>query len=231
MRKRQTFPSAMGIVTKGIDVRQKLRAELQDYLSCSTSARRSESPSVSHMRTWHPDGARPVGLQPSAVERLDGDRRDLVVVKDRAYRIVIPSDLTHEVGGSDHIKAPGFYGAGQWSEDQWKRLKGLLPGKDSDPGRSAYDNRLFLEAILWKVRVGAPWRDLPDEFGPWNSVFKRFRRWAQNGVFEQICNALSGQPDFEYAMIDDRIIRVHQHGMGAQKGGLAIRPPGARALD
>jgi transposase len=50
--------------------------------------------------------------------------------------------------------------------DQWKRLKGLLPGKDSDSGRSAYDNRLFLEAILWKVRVGAPWRDLPDEFGP-----------------------------------------------------------------
>jgi transposase len=105
-------------------------------------------------------------------------------------------------------------------EYQWKRLKGLLPGKDSDPGRSAYDNRLFLEAILWKVRVGAPWRDLPDEFGPWNSVFKRFRRWAKKGVFERIFNALSGEPDFEYAMIDGTIIRVHQHGMGA-KGGLA----------
>jgi len=112
-------------------------------------------------------------------------------------------------------------------EDQWKRLKGLLPGKDSDPGRSAYDNRLFLEAILWKVRVGAPWRDLPDEFGPWNSVFKRFRRWAKKGVFERIFNVLSGEPDFEYAMIDGTIIRVHQHGMGA-KGGLAIRPSGAR---
>ncbi len=106
----------------------------------------------------------------------------------------------------------------------------MLPGKDSDPGRSAYDNRLFLEAILWKVRVGAPWRDLPDEFGPWNSVFKRFRRRAKKGVFERIFNALSGEPDFEYAMIDATIIRVHQHGMGA-KGGLAIRPSGAHAAD
>lgn len=115
-------------------------------------------------------------------------------------------------------------------EDQWKRLKGLLPGKDSDPGRSAYDNRLFLEAIFWKVRVGAPWRDLPDEFGPWNSVFKRFRRWAKKGVFERIFNVLSGEPDFEYAMIDGTIIRVHQHGMGA-KGGLAVRPSVAHAAD
>ncbi len=81
---------------------------------------------------------------------------------------------------------------------------------------------------MWKVRVGAPWRDLPDEFGPWNSVFQRFRRWAKKGVFERIFNALSGEQDFEYAMIDGTIIRVHQHGMGA-KGGLAIRPSGARA--
>lgn len=113
-------------------------------------------------------------------------------------------------------------------DDQWKRLRGLLPGKDSDPGRSAYDNRLFLEAVLWKVRVGAPWRDLPDEFGPWNSVFQRFRRWAKKGVFERIFNVLSGDADFEYALIDGTIVRVHQHGMGA-KGGLVIRPSGVRA--
>ncbi|MBX4898723.1 transposase [Rhizobium bangladeshense] len=59
-------------------------------------------------------------------------------------------------------------------------MKGLLLGEDSDPGRSAY------EAILWKVCVGAPWRDLPDGFGPWNSVFKRFRRWAKKGVFDRL---------------------------------------------
>lgn len=113
-------------------------------------------------------------------------------------------------------------------DDQWKRLITLLPGKEGDPGRTAADNRLFLEAVLWKVRVGAPWRDLPEAFGPWNSVFQRFRRWARKGVFERLFNTLSGDRDFEYALIDGTIVRVHQHGMGA-KGGLVIRPSAARA--
>jgi transposase len=111
---------------------------------------------------------------------------------------------------------------------QWKRVAPLLPGKPGDPGRSAADNRLFLEAVLWMARAGAPWRDLPDQFGNWNSTFKRFRRWAKKGVFESLFKVLSGDPDFEYAMIDGTIIRVHQHGTGA-KGGLKIRPSAARA--
>jgi transposase len=106
---------------------------------------------------------------------------------------------------------------------QWKRVAPLLPGKPGDPGRSAADNRRFLEAVLWIARVGAPWRDLPDQFGNWNSTFKRFRRWAKNGVFERVFKSLSGDPDFEYAIIDGTIIRVHQHGAGA-RGGLKIRP-------
>ena len=105
---------------------------------------------------------------------------------------------------------------------QWKRVAPLLPGKPGDPGRSAADNRLFLEAVLWMARAGAPWRDLPDQFGNWNSTFKRFRRWAKKGVFERIFKSLSGDPDFEYAIIDGTIIRVHQHGAGA-RGGLKIR--------
>ena len=100
-------------------------------------------------------------------------------------------------------------------EDQWKRLKGLLPGKNSDPGRSAYDNRLFLEAILWKVRVGAPWRDLPDEFGPWNSVFKRYRRWAKKACLNGFSMSCRASRISNTRMIDGTIIRVHQHGMGA----------------
>jgi len=111
---------------------------------------------------------------------------------------------------------------------QWKRVAPLLPGKPGDPGRSAADNRLFLEAVLWMARAGAPWRDLPDQFGNWNSTFKRFRRWAKKGVFESLFKLLSGDPDFEYALIDGTIVRVHQHGTGA-KGGLKIRPSAARA--
>ena len=76
------------------------------------------------------------------------------------------------------------------------------------------------------VRTGAPWRDLPEAFGSWNSVFRRFRRCAQASVFEHVFRALSGDPDFEYALIDGTIIRVHQHGTGA-KGGLVVRPSGA----
>jgi transposase len=113
-------------------------------------------------------------------------------------------------------------------DEQWERVAPLLPGKAGDPGRTGSDNRLFLEAVLWMVRTGAPWRDLPEAFGSWNTVFRRFRRWAQAGVFEYLFQALSGDPDFEYALIDGTIIRVHQHGAGA-KEGLVVRRLDARA--
>jgi transposase len=114
------------------------------------------------------------------------------------------------------------------NDAQWERVAPLLPGKAGDPGRSGEDNRLFLEAVLWVARTGSPWRDLHAAFGNWNSIFKRFRRWALSGAFERIFSSLSGDPDFEYAMIDGTIVRVHQHGTGA-KGGLKIRPSADRA--
>jgi transposase len=114
------------------------------------------------------------------------------------------------------------------SDAQWGRVAPLLPGKQGDPGRSGDNNRMFLEAVLWLARAGAPWRDLPAEFGKWNSVFKRFRRWARGGVFERVFTSLSGDPDFEYALIDGTLVRVHQHGTGA-KGGLKIRRSDVRA--
>ena len=110
---------------------------------------------------------------------------------------------------------------------QWEKIAPLLPGKRSDCGVTAKDNRLFMEAVLWRVRTGAPWRDLPDMFGNWNSVFQRFRRWAKSGVFESLFNALSDEPDFEYALIDGTIVSVHQKASGA-KGGLNIKPLGAQ---
>ena len=113
------------------------------------------------------------------------------------------------------------------SDMQWERIAPLLPGKEGDPGRSGEDNRLFVEAVLWLVRAGAPWRDLPPRFGKWGTVWKRFRRWAEKGVFERIFEALSGEPDFEYALIDGTIVKVHRHGTGA-RGGLTIRPSADR---
>lgn len=113
---------------------------------------------------------------------------------------------------------------------QWQRIAPLLPGKPGDPGRSGKDNRLFIEAVLWLVRAGAPWRDLPPRFGPWGTVWKRFRRWAEKGTFERIFDELSHDPDFEYALIDGTIVKVHRHGAGA-KGGLEIRPSADRAAD
>jgi len=109
------------------------------------------------------------------------------------------------------------------SDSQWKRIAPMLPGKNGDPGRSARDNREFLEAVLWMARTGAPWRDLPDEFGLWNSVFRRFRRWALKGVFANVFQELSADADLEYVLIDGAIVRLHQHGAGAKGGATAKR--------
>ena len=114
------------------------------------------------------------------------------------------------------------------SDAQWDRIKGLVPGKESDRGVTGRNNRLFVEAVLWVARTGAPWRDLPEEVGRWNSVWKRFWRGSKAGVWESLFKALADDPDFEYVMLDSTIVRAHQHSAGA-KGGLRIRPSGARA--
>jgi transposase len=85
---------------------------------------------------------------------------------------------------------------------------------------------LFVEAVLWIVRTGSPWRDLPPSFGKWDSVYQRFRYWVKAGVFQRMFEAVADDPDMEYAMVDATIIKVHRHGQGA-KGGLRARPSGA----
>ena len=104
------------------------------------------------------------------------------------------------------------------NDRSWAAIEPLVPGTSRDRGVTAKDTRLFLEAVLWRVRVGGPWRDLPPGFGEWNSVFRRFRRWAERGVFQRIFEVVSGDPDFEYVLIDGTIISVHQKASGA-KGG------------
>jgi transposase len=108
------------------------------------------------------------------------------------------------------------------TDQQWSLIEPHCLGKKSDPGRSGTDNRMFVEGILWIARTGSPWRDLPAEFGKWNTAFRRYRDWAKADVFSRIFEALSGDPDMEYAMVDATIVKVHRHGHGA-KGGLKAR--------
>jgi transposase len=112
-------------------------------------------------------------------------------------------------------------------DDQWARIAHLLPGRVGHVGGTARDNRLFVEAVLYRYRAGIPWRDLPERFGDWKNVHRRFSRWAASGVWERVFQELSADADNEYAMIDATIVRAHQHSAGARKGGATTKPSGA----
>jgi transposase len=115
------------------------------------------------------------------------------------------------------------------TDDHWERIKDFLPGQVGDPGVTARDNRLFVNAILWLAKTGAPWRDLPGRFGNWNSVAKRFARWVKKGVWLRIFQELK-DPDLEWLILDSTVIRAHQHAAGAVKKGAPTRrwaDPGA----
>ena len=109
------------------------------------------------------------------------------------------------------------------SDYDWQRVSELLPGKSGDVGRTAKDNRRFLNAVLWVARSGAPWRDLPERFGPWNSVYQRFRRWAKKGVWQRVFEALQ-EPDLDWLMLDSTVVRAHQHAAGQKKQRQRTRP-------
>jgi transposase len=102
-------------------------------------------------------------------------------------------------------------------DDPWDRIKHLLPGQQGWVGVTAADNRLFVEAVLYRYRAGIPWRDLPERFGDGVKVHRRFSRWAHSGVWQRVFAHLASDADNEYAMIDSTIVRVHQHSAGAQK--------------
>ena len=98
----------------------------------------------------------------------------------------------------------------------WERIEQLLPGKTTDVGVTAKDNRLFVEAVLYRYRAGIPWRDLPERFGDFRAFHTRHMRWSHKGVWERVFNALATDADNEYAMIDSTIVRAHQHSFGAK---------------
>lgn len=101
-------------------------------------------------------------------------------------------------------------------DDQWDRIEPILPGKCGDRGRTASNNRLFIEAVLYRYRAGIPWRDLPERFGDFRVVHTRHMRWSKSGVWQRIFKHLSQDSDNEYAMIDSTIVRAHQHAAGAR---------------
>ncbi len=102
-------------------------------------------------------------------------------------------------------------------DDQWDRIRSILPGREGSVGVTALDNRLFVEAVLFRYRAGIPWRDLPERFGDWKNVHRRHSRWSKSCVWERIFRHLADDADNEYAMIDSTIVRAHQHSAGAQK--------------
>ena len=108
------------------------------------------------------------------------------------------------------------------SDQVWKRLQLLLPGGAGKKGRPDGDNRLFLNAVFWILRTGAPWRDLPPDYGDWKNTHRRFCRWRDRGVWDQLLDTVVDDPDFEWLMIDANYIKVHPHGTGARGGNQAI---------
>lgn len=109
------------------------------------------------------------------------------------------------------------------TDENWQRIKHLLPGKQGDPGRTAEDNRRFINAVLWIGRTGAPWPDLPERFGKPNSVFQRFNRWGKNGTWQRVFEALQ-DPDLEWLMIDSTVVRAHHHAAGQKKAVPKTKP-------
>ena len=116
------------------------------------------------------------------------------------------------------------------SQAQWERIADLLPGKASDPGRTAADNRLFVNGVLWVLRSGAHWCDLPERYGRWKTLHKRFSRWSKAGVWDRVFADLIKDRDNQYLMIDSTLVRAHQQA-ATGKGGPRIRLWGAPEAD
>jgi transposase len=119
------------------------------------------------------------------------------------------------------------------TDDQWAALAPHLPPQRAATGRPAKDHRTVVEGILWRLRTGAPWRDLPERYGPWQSVYTRFRRWQHAGVWDRALAALQaaadarGEVDWSLHFLDGSVIRAHPHAAGAKKG--AVTAPSAAA--
>jgi transposase len=121
------------------------------------------------------------------------------------------------------------------TDEQWDRLEPLLPPIKPWSGRSNLDHRQILNGIVWLCKTGAPWRDLPDRYGKWQTVYSRFRRWQRAGIWERILQTLQtdadacGELDWSLHFVDGTVVRAHQHAAGAKKGAATKPSAGAEA--
>ena len=110
------------------------------------------------------------------------------------------------------------------TDQEWEQLSPLLPPeKTGRRGRPQKDNRTMLNAMVWVARSGAPWRDLPERYGPWETVYSRFRKWVDDGILDNIFRVLSLEAERYDLSLDASIVQAHQHSAGAKKGGLPLR--------
>lgn len=121
---------------------------------------------------------------------------------------------------------------GDLTNEQWNKLEPLLP-KRVGRGRPRNDDRLVVNGILWVLRTGAPWRDLPERYGKWPTVYSRFQRWRKVGVWDQLLAEVqaagdqAGELDWEVHFVDGTVIRAHQQAAGAKKAAPTPRPSAA----
>jgi transposase len=104
------------------------------------------------------------------------------------------------------------------SDKEWLLIEPHTIGNKGTWGGNAKDTRMFINAVFWILRTGAPWRDLPTDYGNWNTVQRRFCRWRDKGIWEKLLEALIDEPDFEWLMIDASFVKVHPHATGAVGG-------------
>ncbi len=127
------------------------------------------------------------------------------------------------------------------TDEQWQQLQPLLPPEKPRAGKPNLPHRTIVNGIVWRLKTGAPWRDLPERFGKWATVYSRFRRWQRAGIWDRVLAALqsagdaAGRLDWEVHFVDGTVIRAHQHAAGARKKGTskpsaAVRAASARRL-
>jgi transposase len=119
---------------------------------------------------------------------------------------------------------------GDLTDEEWEQLQPLLPPQKPKTGRPAHDHRRILNGILWVMRTGATWRDVPERYGPWPTIASRFYRWRKAGIWERLFAAVqqqadaAGRIDWVQHYVDSTIVRAHQHAAGGKKGTPRVKP-------